>query len=223
MLYISIAKTGRMIWETGRLKSPPTELFRIGYSSGLTAFSRQMPLFARPYFPGRINSYSGSDEKLYSYMKLSAELGQSLCWNKSVQDFEKRGMSQAAAPAAWVSLSPFLFPSPSRYYSCGPQVSLHSLVNRFSLPLSCGHLPDSNHSLSRQVWPGLQHLTAQSVHAEWHGASAGHPEPEFLLLPTQYQPAGEITRMTGRFSRSSFWICHWPQKEMANILLNTCP
>lgn len=119
-------------------------------------------------------------------MKQSAELEQLLHWNESAEDFEK---------GEWARQQPWQQPwqtgyhlvlscslPPSRHYSCGSQVSLHFLLNRLCLPLSGGYLHNSNHSLSTVKF-GHQHLTAQSQHTKWHGASVCHLEPEFLPFP----------------------------------------
>ena len=139
----------------------------LSWSEWVTAVGRQHSLRGCPYLPGH-NSWK---DKLIFRIRLKT-LYETNCWAGTAtllkwwrSRFREGGMSQAAAPAAWVSLShstpcgnfskatclfisPFLFPSPSRHCSCGPQVSLCSLVNRLNLPLSCPYLPNSNHSLS---------------------------------------------------------------------------
>lgn len=111
-----------------------------------------------PYFPGHISwedkpiQHRIKNSTAVSYMKQSAELGQLLHWNKSVEDFEK---GESARQQPWqrpwqtgchLVLSCSL--PPSRHYNCGSQVSLHFQLNRFNLPLSGGYLHNSNHSLS---------------------------------------------------------------------------
>lgn len=119
-------------------------------------------------------------------------------------------MSQAAALTAWISLSPFLFLFPTRHHSCGPQVSLHSLVNILSLPLACGHLPDSNCSLFMVNFDQDSNIQQLSlcILSDMVPVSVTQSLNFSSLPPIQCPSAGEIIRMSGRFSRSSFWICH---------------
>lgn len=151
-------------------------------------------------------------------MKQSAELEQLLHWNESAEDFEKGEWArQQPWQQPWQTGYPLVLSCslpPSRHYSCGSQVSLHFLLNRLCLPLSGGYLHNSNHSLCTVKF-GHQHLTAQSQHTKWHGASVCHLEPEFLPFPHSANLQMRLQWQEG--SPGVQWTCHVSEAIYSSI------